>query len=314
MAAIPEEKSPTRDAIYAAYEAQRGDGFRAHLGASIIGKPCARALWYEFRWTTQVSHEGRILRLFETGQREEDRLVRNLRETGATVLEVDPDTGRQFSVQAHGGHFGGSLDGVAIGILEAPKTWHVVEFKTHGVKSFRDLMAKGVEVSKPQHAAQMQVYMHLTEITRAIYIAVCKDTDALYVERIRVDADAGARHLVKAGRVIYADRPLSRISEDPAWFECRFCDHHDLCHGDGPAARNCRTCLHATAVEGGWHCARHDRGLSVADQRTACARHLFIPDLVPGEVVAADRDFVTYRLADGTTWTNDARDGEEASC
>jgi hypothetical protein len=314
MAAIPQEKSPTRDAIYAAYEAQRGDGFRAHLGASIIGKPCARALWYDFRWATHVRHEGRILRLFETGQREEDRLARNLRETGATVLEVDPGTGRQFSMQGHGGHFGGSLDGVALGILETPKTWHVVEFKTHGVKSFRDLTARGVEVSKPQHTAQMQVYMHLTEITRAIYIAVCKDTDALYVERIRVDADAGARHLARAKRVIYADRPLSRISEDPAWFECRFCDHHDLCHGDAPAARNCRTCLHATPIEGGWHCTHHDRGLSVADQRAACARHLFIPDLVPGEVVAADRDFVTYRLADGTTWTNDARGGEEASC
>jgi hypothetical protein len=314
MVALPEQSSPTRDAIYAAYEAQRGDGFRAHLGASIIGKPCARALWYDFRWTTHVRYEGRILRLFETGQREEDRLARNLRDTGATVLEVDPETGRQFSVQAHGGHFGGSLDGVAIGILEAPKTWHVVEFKTHGVKSFRDLCAKGVEASKPQHTAQMQVYMHLTEITRAIYIAVCKDTDALYVERIRFDADAGARHLAKAKRVIFADRPLSRISEDPAWFECRFCDHHDLCHGDACAVLNCRTCLHATPIDGGWHCARHDRGLSVVDQRAACARHLFIPDLVPGEVVAADEDCITYRLRDGTNWVNDARDWEGTSC
>ena len=288
MVALPEQcslQSPlTRDAIYAAYEAKRSDGFRAHLGASIIGKPCMRALWYDFHWATPAQHAGRILRLFETGQREEDRLVRNLRDTGATVLEVDPETGRQFSVEAHGGHFGGSLDAVAIGILEAPKTWHVVEFKTHGVKSFRDLCAKGVEVSKPQHAAQMQVYMHLTEITRAIYIAVCKDTDALYVERIHADRDMGARLLTKARRVIYAPRPLSRISEDPAWFECRFCDHHDLCHGGRPAARNCRTCMHATPVEDGWHCARHDFWPSVADQRAACPDHSFIPDLVTCEV------------------------------
>ncbi|NOX39861.1 MAG: oxidoreductase [Alphaproteobacteria bacterium] len=284
MVAIPEKNSPTRDAIYAAYEAQRGDGFRAHLGASIIGKACMRALWYDFHWTTPAQYAGRILRLFETGQREEERLVRNLRDTGATVLEVDPETGRQFSVEAYGGHFGGSLDAVAIGILEAPKTWHVVEFKTHGVKSFRDLCAKGVEASKPQHTAQMQVYMHLTDITRAIYIAVCKDTDALYVERIYADADAGQRLLTKARRVIYAPKPLSRISEDPAWFECRFCDHHDLCHGDALAARNCRSCLHAAPVEGGWHCARHDCGLSVADQRAACPDHLFISDLVTDEV------------------------------
>ena len=31
---------------------------------------------------------------------------------------LDPETGRQFRVEAHGGHFGGSLDGVALGLLE----------------------------------------------------------------------------------------------------------------------------------------------------------------------------------------------------
>ena len=167
MAELPETPTPTLTAIYADYEARQGNGFRDHLGASIIGKSCARALWYDFRWVTPARHSGRLLRLFETGQLEEDRLVRNLRATGATVLEVDPETGRQFRVEAHGGHFGGSLDGVAIGILEAPKTWHVLEFKTHGVKSFNELTAKGVVLAKPQHAAQMQIYMHLTGITRA---------------------------------------------------------------------------------------------------------------------------------------------------
>jgi hypothetical protein len=35
-----------------------------------------------------------------------------------------------------------------------------------------------------------------------------------------------------------------RISEDPAWFECRFCDHHDLCHGDAAAEVTCgRACI-----------------------------------------------------------------------
>ena len=156
-------------------------------GASIIGKSCARALWYDFRWVTPSRFSGRLLRLFETGQLEEDRIVRNLRATGATVLELDPETGRQFRVEAHGGHFGGSLDGVAIGLLEAPKTWHVLEFKTHGVKSFADLTAKGVVLAKPQHAAQMQIYMHLTGITRALYMAVCKNTDALHIERVEAD-------------------------------------------------------------------------------------------------------------------------------
>ncbi len=247
---------------------------------------------------------------------EEARLVRNLRSTGATVLEVDPESGRQWRVAAHDGHFGGSLDGVAVGILEAPKTWHVVEFKTHSAKSFRDLVAKGVAESKPRHWAQMQIYMHLTGICRAMYVAVCKDTDALHIERLIADADAGARLLEKARRVITAKRPPARISEDPAWWECRFCEHHGVCHEAAAAEITCRSCLHATPVEGGWHCARFDHALDGAAQRGACPRHLFIPDLVPGEVTDAGDDRVVYRMADGTIWVNDARDDarEAAPC
>lgn len=49
-------------------------------------------------------------------------------------------------------------------------------------------------------------------------------------------------------------------------------------------------------------------------QRVACPRHLVIPDLVPGEVTDAGEDFVAYRMADGSTWLNDARDTEGAPC
>jgi len=232
MAPLPPPPTPTLDAIYAAYVAEAGDGFRDHLGASIIGKECRRALWYDFRWVTRSAFSGRMLRLFETGRREEDRLVRDLRRTGATVLDTDPETGRQWQVTALGGHFGGSLDAVAIGLLEAPRTWHVVEFKTHGLKSFTALKKDGVRRAKPQHWAQMQVYMHLAGITRAMYVAVCKDSDEIHIERTRADGAEGERLLAKAKRVVDAPRPPSRIAEDPAWWQCRFCQHHDHCHGD----------------------------------------------------------------------------------
>jgi len=315
MVKLPLPPTPTVDAIFAAYEEARGDGFRDHLGASLIGKPCERALWFDFRWVTLSRQEGRILRLFETGQREEERLVRNLRATGATVLEVDPATGRQFRVEAHGGHFGGSLDGIAIGLREAPKTWHVLEFKTHSAKSFAQLVSKGVAASKPQHVAQMRIYMHLMGLTRAFYLAVCKDTDALYAERVEADPAEAERLLAKASRIINAARPPSRISDDPAWFECRMCSHNAVCHLGERAAVNCRTCLHSTPVEGGWHCARHDRMLGSTEQRLGCGKHLFIPDLVAGEVVDAGEDFVAYRMKDGSEWLNDARgQGEALSC
>ena len=302
MAELPHATCPTRDAIYAAYEKDSGDGFRSHLGASIIGKECERALWYDFRWVTQAKHPGRLLRLFETGQLEEARLVSNLRATGATVLEVDPETGRQFRVAAHGGHFGGSLDGIALNLLEAPKTWHVLEFKTHSKKSFNDLLSKKVQDSKPQHYAQMQIYMHLTGISRAMYLAVNKDTDELYVERLEADRACAENLLSKAQRVIFAATPLPRISEEPSWYQCRLCDHAPVCHGQTAPSVNCRTCLHATPVEGAWHCARHNKSLTEVNQRTACAHHLYLPPLVPGRQVDAGEGWVEYEFADGVRW------------
>ena len=54
--------------------------------------------------------------------------------------------------------------------------------------------------------------------------------------------------------------------------------------------------------------------LAPSEQRAACGRHLFIPDLIPGEITDAGDDVVTYRMADGSTWTNDARFPEAAPC
>ena len=302
MAELPAITSLTREAIFAGYEADASDGFRSHLGASLIGKACERALWYDFRWTTKARFDGRVLRLFETGNREEERLVRNLRRTGATVLEVDPETGRQFRVQAHGGHFGGSLDGVAIHLLEAPKAWHVLEFKTHSNKSFTDLVAKKVRESKPQHFAQMQIYMNLMGMNRAMYLAVNKDTDDLYVQRVEADVAYTEQLLEKARRIIFAPTPLPRISEEPSWYQCRLCDHADVCHGSRAAEVNCRTCLHSSPVEGGWHCDRHQKPLSEVDQRTGCEQHLYLPPLVPAAQVDAGEDWVDYEFSNGVRW------------
>jgi hypothetical protein len=224
------------------------------------------------------------------------------------VLDLDPDTGRQWHVQAHAGHLGGSLDGVGLGIPEAPTTWHVIELKTHNARSFAELRTHGVQKAKPEHWAQMQVYMHLTGLTRALYLAACKDTDALYAERVRIDHAEAERLIERAGRIIFATRPPARISDDSDWFQCRLCPHRDTCHGDGLPERTCRSCLYVTPTpDGTWHCDRFGRQLPADEQRAGCAAHLFVPDLVQGEQFDADPDgaWVAYRKPDGSVW----RDG-----
>jgi hypothetical protein len=139
----PVHTHTTATAIVQWYE-KKVDGPRPHLGASEIGKPCDRALWYSFRWVTKKNFPGRIKRLFDTGFREEVRFLEELRGIGAEVYDCDPDTKQQHRFSAIGGHFGGSCDAIGRGFPEAPKSWAIVEFKTHGAKSFKDLAAKGV--------------------------------------------------------------------------------------------------------------------------------------------------------------------------
>ena len=80
MTAIPSPINSTVAAIYRGYEERSGEELRPHLGASQIGHPCSRALWYGFRWALAKDFDGRMLRLFETGQLVENRLIRDLRQ------------------------------------------------------------------------------------------------------------------------------------------------------------------------------------------------------------------------------------------
>lgn len=292
MAPIPQRKHDTRSLIFRAIADAQADSRRLHLGASVIGRQCERQLWYSFRWARTVRHEGKLLRIFARGQLEEARITADLRRAGMTVMDVDPDSGRQWTVRDAGGHFGGSMDGVVLGVPEAPATWHLLEYKTHNAKSFAELGKKGVAAAKPEHYAQMQVYMHLSGLTRALYIAVNKDDEDIFCERIRHDAAEAIRLVEKARRIVEADTPPSRLSADPSFYLCRWCDYRDLCHGDELPERNCRTCMHSWAAgDGTWKCQQER---DMGDGRAALPCHRFIPPLVPREQVDVRDDTIVY--------------------
>ena len=292
---------PTVQAIYRSYEQARDKAHRPHLGGSQIGHHCDRFLWLLFRWADHEEHDGRLLRLFDHGNVEEGRLVRDLRSIGVTVYDVDPNTGRQWLFTAFGGHFGLSLDGAGKGFPES-SAWHALEFKTYNDKGFAQLQKHGVEKHKPQHAAQMQIGMELADLDRAFYLAVNKNTDALYGERLKRDPEQGQRLLNRAERVIFSEEPLEKISERPDWYECKYCPMYNLCHQGGTAEVNCRTCVHSTPMrDGTWHCARHDATLSTKEQREGCGYHLMRPDLMGhGKATDAGDDWIEYQSDRGT--------------
>jgi hypothetical protein len=310
--------SATVDAIYA-YHKKRGDSEpkRGYLGASIIGHECERYLWYCFRQACKPEFSGRLYRLFETGDLEEVRFHKELRAIGCTVYEVDGH-GNQWEVNTLSGHISGHMDGAALGIPEAPKTWHVLEFKTHNAKSFTKLKKEGVQKSKPMHYAQMMTYMHLTGMKRALYIARNKNTDELYSERIRYNKDEAQFLMDRARRIITSNTPPERSAPRRDYFSCKWCDAKDVCWGtEAPKAAlpvpslSCRQCCHATPRMDGiarWSCKLHGRSLSPTDQDKCCEGHLVLPGLIsfaePTDYQQYDNSWehIEFTNTDGSKW------------
>lgn len=281
MAPIPPPRVTIQTLIDAHHE--RGqEPPRPHMGASELGHACDRWLWLKFRWAVVEKHSGRLLRLFRRGHMEEATILKDLRAIG---LEIRETTGSQARVD-FGSHVSGSVDAIVdSGVPEAPKKPHVAEFKTHSKKSFDDVEKNGVEKAKRTHFIQMQTYMHGLGIDRALYVAVCKDDDRIYTERVRYDREVAERAIARGQRLALADEMPPPLSTDPTWYECKWCPAHKVCHeGLGVTApQSCRSCAHSTAMpDSTWRCERHNAdGIPLGFQRTGCADYELHDHLLP---------------------------------
>jgi len=297
--------------LFEAYQKAEKDWRRDHLGASMIGHKCDRYLWQSFRWAAKEDLSGQKLRLFERGQREEAWVIRDLERAGATVTRFVEGTRQQRTVRW--GHVGGGLDGTVSGLVEAPQTEHVLEIKTHNAKSFERLKEKGVKASKPEHWAQMQVYMLGSGLDRACYIAVCKDTDEIYMERVRLEPEKAEAIVARGHALAAAVEPPAKLDKDqpPCVLTSRDgtrwpCKFFELCHGKQIPERNCRTCCSSTPGAIGdeslpiWSCDRTNKQLSSKKQRTGCKHHRTIPPLINAQVSAGYQGAMHYSFADGT--------------
>ncbi len=262
---------------------ERDEEPRTYLGASSLGDPCSRALWYSFRWAARPEFPPRVLRLFERGNREEKVFEDLLMGAGVTYFPHDPATGEQFMVHFKNKHLGGHTDGGGVGLPDLdPDEKFLGEFKTHNDKSFKDMVRHGVQKSKPTHYTQMQLYMYRLDIHWGLYGAVNKNDDTLYFELIEHNS-AHAQHYIQRGDfIVGAYVPPERMSENPGWYECKWCDFYSVCHKGAPMDETCRTCQHAhPVVSGEWWCGLHDKILQPSEQLAGCQDHVIIYEEIP---------------------------------
>lgn len=271
-----------------AYRSEKEDGHRSHLGASMLGDECPRKVWYNFRWATKPKFDGRTLRLFNRGHLEEGRIIAMLLMIGCEVWQQDQN-GNQFRISWAEGHCGGSGDGVARGLPDLePGAVFINEYKTHGEKSFIELAGKipewrnyvagkgsftgkGVREAKPEHYTQMQLYMRKMGIAIALYVAVCKNTDDLYMEIIYINPEYADQYLQRGDDLVWRSTAPKKINTSAGFFKCRFCDDRPVCHLGAAPDLNCRTCQFSEpGKDATWHCNKHGMEIPKAKQLVGC--------------------------------------------
>lgn len=269
--------------------------FRNHLGISEIGDACNRRLYYKFHWMFQEQFDGRMRRLFARGHREEEKYINYLEGIGFKVyrfsnpiLNYHPEsdslflsstfeagdglvqdvTGlenfeeraikeglirKQFRVTGVMGHYGGSCDGVGI------SPWFpdplILEFKTHNTKSFTHYVDKGLQLSKPKHYDQMCGYGEKMQIKYGLYFPENKNDDDIKVTPIELDWARGSQLEKKAEEIITANEIPPRISNNPSFFECKYCSAFGICHENEIPLKNCRSCKNSVPTQDAtWTC------------------------------------------------------------
>lgn len=303
MTAIPDAQYSIANLVDAFHESKTEQP-RPHMGCSLLGHPCDRYLWLNFRWAAQEKFPGRMLRLFRRGHMEEATVVKDLKSIGCVVT----DYGDEQSRVDFGAHVSGSLDGIIQSGLPMSKKPHLLEIKTHNQKSFDALKKDGVAKTKPMHFVQMHIYMYGKGLERAIYYAVNKNTDEIYTERVRLDKAIAVQYIERGKRIALSDRmPEPLPGGSPTWFQCKFCPAYSMCWQKKPTQNvNCRTCAHSTAKpDSTWTCEKWQSIIPVEAQRQGCDRHTLHPDMVPWDLIEAEstEDAAAY-LIDGCVVLN----------
>lgn len=304
---------------------------RPYLGMSGVGAECARQLWYRFRWIADERYDARSIKRFDDGHRTEELAVSRLQELGTLIVRpVDPTTGKQFEFKDFGGHFLGHSDGDISGLIEAPKTPHVLEIKCVSEESFaklEELIALQGEKSALRHwnatyYGQAQLYMLYGAFTRHFLVVLTPGGRRWTSVRTEFDKTTAMALRSRAEHIIFSERPPERLCSGPDFYQARWCPFSDVCFHDAALAkRSCRSCTHATPErDGTWSCVSahaRDSGRgkltsTVEGQRMGCEDHRFHPLLLwDRELEAVEGGRVIYRSPDGESkWIDEGPSNE----
>lgn len=265
-------------------ETAKGDGYRDHLGASVIGAECTRYIWYHFRWFGRELHTARMNRIFGEGFRIEAKFREILKARGAQFLDDVDEKGEQIRVSFLEGHCGGSVDGVFIwpsmGIVQ-PMLLECKSSKTGA--PFSDLEKKSMPVAKPRHYVQNSIYGKFLNLEYCLYVCENKNDSDIYCEIVHLDSFTAENAVAKAAYIISVTEPPQRINKKRNYYICNQCTKQELCHDQKAIEPNCRNCKHSEVAKSDgditsrWFCNKWNAIIPPEEIIKGCIQHQFLP-------------------------------------
>lgn len=245
MVALPVYIDPVIEAMREQRIAKMGST-RDYIGASEIGNPCARAIWYNWKKYPQETRPAHVLWAADDGHRTESVIADRLRAVPGITLRTCLPNGDQYGFKK--GNFAGHVDGLILGLPQAPKTWHVWENKAKNQKGFDEFLKCISNVgekralqewSKPYYV-QAQCYMHAFGLTRhylTVALAGARDVASC---RTEYDKETALAAFDRAEKIASAKSPPPKISDKPDYYICRMCQFRKVCHEDSEAVSGSR--------------------------------------------------------------------------
>lgn len=231
------EVDPTLEAVHRLIEAQENaKQKRDYLGASVLGNQCERFVYYQLNNADDaapISYKG--LYCIADGHRTETLVIDRLRMIeGIQIWDRDED-GNQIGFTDR--RFSGHLDGIILGLLQAPTTPHCLEIKACNEKKFNELQKCKDEYGEKDalqnwdfvYYTQAQIYCGKLELTR--HYLVCATPGGRDMISCRTDFNKHFYEsmLQKKDRILNAKTPPARISEHKSFHVCKWCRFKELC-------------------------------------------------------------------------------------
>jgi CRISPR/Cas system-associated exonuclease Cas4 (RecB family) len=232
MVQIPDRADPTLDAVNVALEAEQTPYASKNIGFGEIGHDCSRYLWYKINAEDGETFNEGTLRIFRNGHNDERDMAEDLRKVeGITLYTHDPERdNKQYKFDALDGRLTGRLDGVIVGLKQAPKTPHIWEHKSTNDKKFDALVKCGnLKEWDTKYYAQAQSNMYHAEIDRHYMTVSTPGLRRVTSVRTELDKQYAEGLVTKAKRIIEAKEPPERIG-GPDWYACKYCRFYGECH------------------------------------------------------------------------------------